>query len=235
MPLLKIIEIAKEKGILYTTKEGEKAQTFSQSISDEGSQIQLTESAQTLGLRVIALSANGFPIVRCRQHSYNLSYGGHQENISINDEDVLKEFCQRVGVELRRVEEAPDEHINILETESTRLVNSLFSLGGDFKVTFVETSAQRVIRDYTGRFLNAAHPEVAEILEAIPDALGNPIRRKLLNAYMALTYYGLSEARSLIKELLLDPGLEENSQLKTGQLLADHLRHKLKDILSRPE
>ena len=231
----RIVEEASKKGFVYTTREGEQSRAVSQSIASEEGTVKLTENTQTLGLRILALTAKGFVVVRCMRHNYSLSYGGQQENFQVLDEDVLGQFCNEAGVKMARVEDAPDEHINIAESDSTRLVNTLFSLGADFKVTFIENSSQRVIRDYTGRFLNAAHPEVSEILRAMPDALGNPVRRRLLAAYMALAHWDLIDARSLIKDLLLDSQLAENAQLKTGRLLADHLRSKLTDVLSHAQ
>ena len=121
--------------------------------------------------------------------------------------------------------------------EESRLFSDLLGLGTELSLVDLPQAADRVIRDFnvSGRFLNCAHQEVREILAALPDTVGNPVRLLLLQAYLDIDNWKMADARAAIKSLLTDKQLSEKAQLTTGPLTREYLAQRLARVLSSRE
>ncbi len=81
-----------------------------------------------------------------------------------------------------------------------------------------------MIRDYAGRLVNLASQDIQDILKFLPDAVGNPVRRELLSAYLDLRNYQSYSAEQRIRALLIDPKLEEKLTYTTGTYTREYVR-----------
>jgi hypothetical protein len=216
-------------------REDAAARQFQQSLAQGARTVQLTEIAQTTGLRAGHLQAKGAVVLSCRPRNYAAEFGGSTQNISMHDADLISFECQKAGLSWVAVEDASPEEVALDAAPESMLFTSLLDLGEELKLVGLPGSDERVIRDFAGRLLNASHSEVREILQILPDAVGNPVRKALLQAYMDIESFALARAQERIKELLLSPDLSQEAQLEAGKLLREYLRAKLAELIARDE
>ena len=233
--LSSILNGASERGLIYFVEEGQGEQQVQKSFAEGGGHLQFTETIQTKGLRTRLLKANGFIVLSLRRSQFTVDQGNGSSTITIRDLDVVTEYCSQSNIKIIPVEQAPEEHTHLGPRPEGKVLSELFEVGEEIKFASLPSSAERVVRDYNGRLLNFAHPEIRQILQLLPETMGNPIRRKLLQAYMDVTTYNFGRARSTLAAILTDPQFEQLCQLKTGALLEEYLRGKVEKMLGEPQ
>jgi hypothetical protein len=230
-----IVERARAKGVIYYTREGDNQRQFQQAVQQGTGTIQVTETLQTEEIRSGRLKAKGGMVLALRQRSYGYNMSGSGQNLTVHEVDLLNAECQKVGMRLVDVRDATAEEVALIEAEESALISGLLDLGEQLKFVLLDGSTERILRDQTGRLLNCRNPEIRDILQSLPDAIGNPVRRLLLQIYMDVENYRFSAAQQKIKKLLTMPDLAEQSQLTTGECLRGYLQRKLRALLEPPE
>jgi hypothetical protein len=132
------------------------------------------------------------------------------------------------------VKDAPAEDVDLGAAKEGMLISGLLGLDTLNLVTLAGTQ-DRIVRDYAGRLVNCAHPEVREILAMLPDSVGNPVWRDLLQIYMDIDNYYVEKAQRTVKKLLVSKDLHEQAQIPTGRLLTEYLRVKLTPLLAEEQ
>jgi hypothetical protein len=153
----------------------------------------------------------------------------------VHEADLLAEELAKAGVRWVAVESATPEEVELAALKESRLLGSLLGFGGDLKFAILPESRDRVLRDFDGRLLNCAHAEVRDLLRALPDAAGNPVRRALLQIYLDIDNYDLPRARERTKDLFMDPDLSEHAQLSSGRLTREFLKTRLEALTEEAE
>lgn len=92
-----------------------------------------------------------------------------------------------------------------------------------------------IIADFSGYILNVGNTEIRRILNIMPDAVGNPVRKDLLSAYFALSTYNVALAREIILHLITDPEFENNARRSTGRFFRAYLEERVKALLHSQE
>jgi hypothetical protein len=225
------IDRSRSKGAIYFIREGEGARQFQQSLRQGAGTVQFTETAQTESLRAAHLRAKGATVVSCRQRTFPYESADGTNNISVHEADILTQEAQRAGMRCVSVNDATPEEVELGVAEESKLLSDLLGLEEQIRLIRLDTSSDAVIRDYAGRLLNSSNEEIREILAALPEAVGNPVRKALLQIYMDLSNYRIDSARLRAKQLLVDPNLHEHAQLSTGQLLRNYLMDKLRPLI----
>ena len=235
IPITEVIRKGEDARVVYYVREGEGGRQFQQAVPQGAGTVQISEVAQTEPLRTAHLRAKGALVVRCRQRSYQVEIGGGVQTIKVHEADLLAEACQKAGYRCVSVRDATAEEVELHPAEESVLLSHLLGLEGELKLVILGKSNDRVIRDYAGRLLNCANEEVKDIRGVLPDAVGNPVKRALLQIYMDIDNFRFDQARRQVKKLLLDPELHELAQLSTGSLSRDYLRQKLERLLTNNE
>ena len=99
------------------------------------------------------------------------------------------------------------------------------------KIQSVDSMADAIIADFNGYILNVGNPEIRKILAIMPNAVGNPVRKDLLPAYLALSTYNVSLAREIILRLITDPEFEDKARRATGRFFRTYLEERVKALL----
>jgi len=235
IPITKILESSLDKGVIYYTRKGEEQKQLKKDLKQGTSSVQVIEHTQTEKFRARLLHLKGYSVVSCGQRSYRVERGTSASNINLHEFDIFNEECQKKGIKLVAVSDAPSEHIEFGARDESQILSGLLGLGEQFNLAVFESDTDRVVRDYAGRLLNCRHPEVKEILKALPAVVGNPIKKKLLQIYLDINNYDLSQAQFKVKELLTADNLHEDAQLSTGVLLQDYLTNKLKKLFEEED
>lgn len=190
-----VLERAKSARNVYYVREDAAARQFQQSLAQGTRTVQVTEVAQTTGLRARHLQVKGAVVLSCRPRNYAAEFGGSMQSVSMHDTDLISAECQKAGVGWIAVEDASPEEVALDAAPESALFTSLLDLGEELKLVGLPGSDERVIRDFAGRLLNTSHGAVREILQILPDAVGNPVRKALLQAYMDIETFALSRAQ----------------------------------------
>ena len=210
-------------------------QVINKSVTDRGQSIQLSAPIRSLNLRITLLRLNGFAVVQAERHRYSVHFGGRSRNIDVHDMHAFEELATIRGVSIALVKDAPAEHTRIGSTFQSREMTSIFGSSSDLKIQSVDTITDAVIADFSGYILNSQNPEIRKILSVIPDAVGNPIRKDLISAYLSLSIYEIEATRNILFELIVDSDFESKARQITGKLFHRYLSGKVAALLGKEE
>jgi hypothetical protein len=223
---------AQERPPMYLHRTDDQQQV-QRSFSDRGQSVSVTESVGSVDLRVSLLRLNGFAVARVERHDYTVQVQNANKTHKIHDADVLAELCSLQGIETRRVQDAPSDHTRIGASVDAEAITRLLEMSSELKIQSVDTMTQAIIADFNGYILNVDNVEIQRVLQVIPDAVGNPIRKDLLAAYLALSTYDVSRARTIIFGLLTDTEFEKKVHRKTGRHFRDYLERRVQALLRK--
>jgi hypothetical protein len=215
-------------GTVYVVREDEGQQQRTKSFSDAGAAVQVVETLGTTSLRALQLRAAGFVVVSCRPRAVPYVTASGQPNLQIHEIDILKEYAQSAGFQVQSVNDAPADLVALAPIPEGGLITDVFEADGEIRIVRLPSSDLRVIPDFTGRLLNAAHPDIQALFKLLPVAFGNPILRTLVQVYIDIDNFDTNRARQRIQTLLQDPELSEKAQLSTSPHLREYLELKLK-------
>jgi hypothetical protein len=229
-----ILTKAKDQPPLYVAMP-EKKQQVQRSLGVAGENLTLTEMVQSAGLRATLLKANGFAVVQAEQHGFSAVIAGAARTFNISDIDVLSDYCNPIGIPVARVEDAPYEHTQIGSSGDAEIVSEFMQLSSKLKIQNVSSMNDAIIPDFSGYILNPRNVNVRRILNVVPDAAGNSIRKALLEAYFCLSTWDIGRARDILLETITDPEFESKSRGKTGKYFKDFLSEKVHKIIEQGE
>lgn len=180
-----------------------------------GRSVSLTDSVSTARIRAEHLSLNGHVVLLARNRTFRAAFGKAVQNVAVHDAEVIERAAIGAGVRVQLLSDIADADVGFAGSSYDRLIGKLLAAGGQIKFVSIP-GADPVIRDYAGRLVNLASGDIQEILEFLPDAVGNPVRRALLSAYLDLRTYQSYSAQQRIRALLVDPNLQERLSYTTG-------------------
>ena len=178
---------------------------------------------------------NGYAVVQAEKHTYSVHFSGRSRNIDVHDIHGLEELAAIRGVSIALVKDAPADQTRIGSSFQSREMTSIFGLSSDLKVQSVDTITDAVIADFSGYILNSRNQEIRDILSVIPDAVGNPIRKNLISAYLSLSTYDIEATRDILFELIVDSNFDAKARQVTGNLFHQYLSGKVADMLGGEE
>jgi hypothetical protein len=229
-----LIETARSTPPLYVFRTDDQQQVH-RSFSDRGQNFSLTETVGSISLRISLLKLNGFAVTHAERHDYVLQFVNGNRSFHIHDFDVLVEACNSLGIEVKRVQDAPTEHTRIGTSPDAQAITNLFEMSSEIKIQQVENMTNAIIADFNGYILNLDNAEIRSILNIMPDAVGNPVHKNLLSAYLALSTYNVSFARDIILGLITDPEFESKARRTTGRFFKAYLEERVKALLHSME
>lgn len=225
-----LIEKARARPPLYVFRNDDQQQ-IQRSFSDRGQTVSLTENVGSLELRMTLLQLNGFAVARTERHDYAVQIAKGNRTIQIHDFDMIVDVCGPLGIDVKKVQDAPANDTTIGSSPDAEAIIRLFQMPTDLKIQSVENMTNAIIADFNGYILNLGNDEIKRILSIVPDAVGNPIRKDLLSAYLALSTYNVSLARNTIFELMIDPDFESKAGRTTGRFFRNYLEERVKALL----
>lgn len=229
-----ILSVAKQKPPLYVHRTDDD-QVLSRSVTDRGQSIQLSAPVRSLNLRITLLRLNGYAVVQAERHTYSVYYSGRSRNVNVHDMQALVDLATGSGVSVALVKDAPADHTRIGSSFQSREMTSIFGSSSDLKIQSVDTITDAVIADFSGYILNARNQEIRDILGVIPDAVGNPIRKNLISAYLSLSTYDIEATRNTLFEMIVDEDFGTKARQVTGRLFHKYLSDKVAEMLGEED
>jgi hypothetical protein len=206
-------------------------------IDDEGLPINFNEEVQ-YGLRVGALRARHFAVVETS--NLGITWQVHQQqpvSINVDEVEIIRLCLEDTNVQLLDIRDAPPTDLDFSGFERLPVLRQVLNVGGgELRLARVPESARRVVTDPSGtRYLNVDSPGVRRLLETLPAAVGNPLKRRLLRAYLGLETLSLTEARDSLLELLEEGNLDLMAQSQTSVLTQRGVRKAVERLLTEQE
>lgn len=222
---------------LYFRRVGSPAY-MSRQIDDEGLPINLSEEIQ-YGMRVGALRARGFPVIETGTFNMTWQIAQQPQPVAygVDEVQIIHDCLSATGVAVMDVSQAPEEDLDFASYERLPVLRQILNIGGtQLRLARVPESGRRVVTDPTGvRYLNVANDRIARLLTVLPEAISNPLKRRLLRIYLGLETFDLTEARNTLLSLLEEDNLGSMAQVHTSVLTQDATKRAIERLLSEQE
>ena len=125
--------------------------------------------------------------------SVNVRNGNSVQTVQIAEQELVGRCLEQNNGRLVNITQAPESDMDLASIDRLPILNDALSVGTGFRFVSVPDSTRRVIADSTGaKYINLRNGEVQEILELIPGAISNPLKSRLLDAYLKLELYQLA-------------------------------------------
>lgn len=218
-------------GKLYYRQIGQNVQR-TQRIDDEGLSIRLSQEIKD-SVRIGALRAKGFSVIELNHHQVNVRVENSVQTLQIREQPLVQRCLQKRGVQLVDIVDAPESDMDMESIEKLPVLRSALTMPGGLRFASVPDSRRRIISDHTGtRYINLNNPSVQELLRLIPDATSNPLKYRLLEAYLVLEDFKLQEAKLILVGLLSNRDLATLARAEMAPLTKKHLDSLVRDLLS---
>lgn len=204
----------------------------SRSLDDDGTPIQFVEEVR-YGIRVGALRARGFSVVEVGQLSLMQQGADGASRLVVDEEQTLRRMAEERGFDVRSINDALPEDMDLSAVEVLPGLHGLFTVGEGLRFARVGDSRRRVVKDLSGvRYLNIDHPVVRRVLLVLPDALNNPVKRKLLDAYLSAEDFEWGAVRGMLLDILETGDLSELASAEIAPLTAAYVRRTLEALMA---
>lgn len=228
--LANLVEKDPQRGKLYFRQIGLGIHR-QENIDDDGLPIHIYREIRD-SVRVSALRAKGFSVLELNLHQVNVTTQNTVQTIQIQEQSLVQKCLQKRGIDIIDITNAPESDMDMRSIERLPILRSALTTAGGLTFAVVPDSKRRVISDQTGmRYINLRNPAVQELLELIPDAISNPLKHRLLKAYLKLEDFKLPDAREILINLLSRDDLATLATAEMAPLTKKHVEERIREIL----
>ena len=232
--LKKLVQENHMQGKLYFRQKGHPTER-QERIDDDGLPIRFYQEVRD-SVRTSALRAKGFSVIELNVHQVNVKTQNTVQTLQMPEQPLVQKCLQKRGIELCDIVNAPESDMDMRGIEKLPILRSALTMAGGLTFAAVPDSKRRVISDQTGmRYINLNNPAVQGLLRLIPDATSNPLKHRLLEAYLRLEDFKLSDAREILIELLNRDDLELLATVEMAPLTKEHIGRRIREILGEME
>ena len=228
--LANLVEENQQRGKLYFRQIGPNTHRH-ENIDDDGLPIRFYQEIRD-SVRISALRAKGFSVIELNLHQVNVKKQNTVQTLQIQEQPLIQKCLQKRGIDLIDIRNAPASDMDMRSIEKLPILRSALTIAGGLTFAAVPDSKRRVISDQTGmRYINLRNPAVQELLGLIPDAISNPLKHRLLEAYLKLEDFKLPDAREILMNLLSRDDLATLATAEMAPLTKKHVEERIRDIL----
>ena len=228
--LANLVEENQQRGKLYFRQISPRTHR-QENIDDDGLPIRIYQEIRD-SVRISALQAKGFSVIELNLHQVNVKTQNTVQTLQIPEQPLVQKCLQKRGIDLIDIINAPASDMDMRSIEKLPILRSALTIAGGLTFAAVPDSKRRVISDQTGmRYINLRNPAVQELLGLIPDAISNPLKHELLETYLKLEDFKLSDAREILINLLSRDDLATLATAEMAPLTKKHVEGCIRDIL----
>ena len=204
-------------------------------IDDDGLPIRVSQEIRD-SIRVGALRANGFDVIELGIIQVNERKGNSVQTNQVQEHELVSKCLASRGMPLVNIIVATEADMDLRSIEKLPVLNDALSIGGGLRFASVPDSTRRVIADSTGvKYFNLRNSDVQEILEVIPRAISNPLKRRLLDAYLRLEIFQFHAARTILRDLLMTDSLVSLANAETAPFTEKYIESLIAALLPELE
>ena len=203
-----------------------------QNIDDEGMPIRVSEEIRD-SIRVGALRAKGFEVIELDRLQVNLRKGTNVRTQAFDEYPLILKCLQKRGVQLIDIANASESDMDLRGIEKLPILKDALLIAGGLRFASVPDSKRRIITDRSGiKYINLRNENVQDLLRIIPKAVSNPLKNKLLEAYLKIEEFKLFEARKILVNLLESDDLETLAGVEIAPLTQKYIESRIDELLS---
>ena len=208
-----------------------RSNSLTERINDEGLSIRVTQEVGD-SIRVGALRANGFDVIELGTIQVTMRNEASVYTQQISEHDLVRRCLVPRNVPLIDIVAATEADMDLRGIEQLPLLKDALSIGDGLRFAVVPGSMRRVITDGAGvRYVNLRNEDVREMLKVVPSALSNPLKNRLLDAYLQMENYQFGTARDILRDLLLSSDLDAMASAQTAPFTEKHIEGLIADLL----
>ena len=212
--LQSMLDGATESGKLFY-RELDARTEHTERIQDDGVPIRISQEVRD-SIRVGALRAKGFDVAELSFVQVNIRNGSTVQTQQLRESQLVAKCLESRGLVFVNIVDASELDMDLQSIEKLPILNDALSVGG-LRFASIPESRRRVIADSTGiKYVNLNNPDIRRILEIIPAAISNPLKRRLLDVYLKVENFQLYDARQILTELLLAEDLASMASVTTA-------------------
>ncbi len=201
-------------------------------IDDEGFPIMVQEEINA-SVAVAALRARGFPIIEARQHQMTQQLTQISQSFAIDEVSILDDILSPKGIQVLDIASPFAEDLDLTSVERLPILRNVLDVGGLLRFAEIDDSLRRVVSDPSGvRYLNVNNAAIRRLLEVIPAAVTNPLRRRLLEIYLGIEDFRLSDVRELLMVLMEHPRLADMAASEVAPLSSASVQRAISNLVS---
>ena len=215
---------------LYYRDIGQRTEMTS-TFDDDGLPIRISQEIRD-SIRVSALRANGFDVLELGSLQVNVPHRKSVFARRIEEHELVRKCLHTRGITLTHIREAPESDMDLRSIEKLPILNDALSVGVNLRFASVSDSTRRVITDSVGtKYINLRNKDVQKLIGAIPRAISNPLRNRLLEAYLKIENFKFHDARAILTELLLTEDLVQLATTEIAPFTQKHVDSLIQDLL----
>ena len=200
-------------------------------IDDDGLPIRVSQEIRD-SIRVGALRAKGFDVIELRIIQVNVQKKNVVETQQVPESRLVQKCLEAHGYPLINIVEASESDMDLQSIERLPVLRDALSVEGGLRFANVPDSMRRVITDSTGtKYFNLRNHDVQEILTTIPSAVSNPLKRRLLDAYLKMENFQFADARRILVDLLLEENLGALANSGIAPFTEKYIASLIEDLL----
>ena len=126
--------------------------------------------------------------------------------------------------------------MDLQSIERLPILKDALLIAGGLRFAAVVDSKRRVISDRSGiRYINLRNHEVQQLLKVIATAVSNPLKSRLLEAYLKIEEFRLRDARQIVMDLLATEDLSALASGDVAPLTRQHIESLVTKLLAEAE
>lgn len=218
------------KKLFFRQKAQPKEHT--ETIDDEGLPVRVTQEIRD-SIRVGALRAKGFDVIDVDRIHVNVRRNGVVRTQQIDEYPLVLRCLKKRGVQLIDIAAAEESDMDLHSIERLPILKDALLMAGGIRFASVADSKRRVISDRSGiRYINLRNHDVQQLLKIIAVAISNPLKNRLLEAYLKIEEFHLRGARRIIMDLLATEDLSTLASGDVAPLTRKHVESLVSELLS---
>ena len=184
-------------------------------------------------IRVGALRAKGFEVIELDQLQVNLRKGTNVRTQAFDEYPLILKCLQKRGVQFIDIVNASESDMDLRGIEKLPILKDALLIAGGLRFASVPDSKRRIITDRSGiKYINLRNENVQDLLRIIPKAVSNPLKNKLLEAYLKIEEFKLFEARKILVNLLESDDLQTLAGVEIAPLTQKYIESRIGELLS---
>ena len=203
-----------------------------QNIDDEGMPIRVSEEIRD-SIRVGALRAKGFEVIELDRLQVNLRERGSVRTKWVDEYPLILKCLRKRGVQLINITDALDSDMDLQSIEKLPVLKDALQIVGGLRFASIQDSTRRIVTDHSGaKYINLRNENAQKLLKIIPQAVSNPLKNKLLEAYLKIEDFKLYQARQILIGLLEADDLDTLASIDIAPHTREYINSSIEKLLS---
>ena len=163
----------------------------------------------------------------------NVRTGGAVRTQRIDEYPLVLKCLQRRGVQLVDISNAKESDMDLRSIERLPILRDALLIAGGLRFASIPESKRRIVTDYSGiKYINLRNQHVQDLLRIIPQATSNPLKNRILEAYLKMEDFKFLDARRILIELLENRDLSDLAAADVAPLSEKYIQQFVDELLS---